>query len=155
MFERYTEGARRSLFFSRYEATQRGSVSIEIEHLLLGLLREPAVVQGVLAHAQGSADDIRADVEAALRGANREPSAAVEIPFASATNERPRSPLAPVMGSPFAPGLFVTAAASRYQAERSRPAASSLLTLRSFSTSSYRVVRLSSLCKKNRRPRSK
>jgi ATP-dependent Clp protease ATP-binding subunit ClpA len=40
MFERYTERARRVVFFSRYEAAQLGSNSIETEHLLLGLIRE-------------------------------------------------------------------------------------------------------------------
>ena len=40
MFERYTERARRVLFFARYEATQLGSTQIETEHLLLGLIRE-------------------------------------------------------------------------------------------------------------------
>ncbi len=40
MFERYTEGARRVLFFSRYEAGQLGSLSIRPEHVLLGLIRE-------------------------------------------------------------------------------------------------------------------
>jgi ATP-dependent Clp protease ATP-binding subunit ClpC len=40
MFERYTEKARRVIFFSRYEASQFGSPYIEAEHLLLGLLRE-------------------------------------------------------------------------------------------------------------------
>ena len=40
MFERYTEKARRVIFFSRYEASQIGSRVIEPEHLLLGLLRE-------------------------------------------------------------------------------------------------------------------
>src|SRR6266568_1618811 len=40
MFERYTESARRVLFFARYEASQLGSISIETEHLLLGLIRE-------------------------------------------------------------------------------------------------------------------
>ena len=39
MFERYTESARRALFFSRYEASELGRRSIETEHLLLGLLR--------------------------------------------------------------------------------------------------------------------
>ena len=38
MFERYTERARRVLFFARYEASQLGSISIETEHLLLGLM---------------------------------------------------------------------------------------------------------------------
>jgi len=40
MFERYTEKARRVIFFARYEASQYGSSYIETEHLLLGLLRE-------------------------------------------------------------------------------------------------------------------
>jgi hypothetical protein len=40
MFERYTEGARRTVFFARYEAAQIGSAYIETEHILLGLLRE-------------------------------------------------------------------------------------------------------------------
>ena len=40
MFERYTEKARRVIFFARYEASQYGSPEIDTEHLLLGLLRE-------------------------------------------------------------------------------------------------------------------
>jgi ATP-dependent Clp protease ATP-binding subunit ClpC len=40
MFERYTEKARRVIFFARYEASQFGSPYIETEHLLLGFLRE-------------------------------------------------------------------------------------------------------------------
>jgi len=40
MFERYTEKARRVIFFGRYEASQVGSPYIESEHLLLGILRE-------------------------------------------------------------------------------------------------------------------
>jgi hypothetical protein len=44
MFERYTEKARRAIFFARYEASQFGSPCIETEHLLLGLLRENKVI---------------------------------------------------------------------------------------------------------------
>lgn len=40
MFERYTPEARRVVFFSRYEASELGSASIEADHLLLGLVRE-------------------------------------------------------------------------------------------------------------------
>src|ERR1051326_5188706 len=40
MFERYTERARRVIFFARYEASQFGSTTIETEHMLLGLIRE-------------------------------------------------------------------------------------------------------------------
>jgi len=40
MFERYTEKARRVIFFARYEASQFGSPFIETDHLLLGILRD-------------------------------------------------------------------------------------------------------------------
>ncbi len=40
MFERYTEKARRVIFFARYEASQFGCSCIETEHLVLGVLRE-------------------------------------------------------------------------------------------------------------------
>jgi hypothetical protein len=40
MFERYTQKARRVIFFARYEASHYGSPQIETEHLLLGMLRE-------------------------------------------------------------------------------------------------------------------
>jgi ATP-dependent Clp protease ATP-binding subunit ClpC len=40
MFERYREDARRAIFFARWEAQQSGSVYIEPEHLLLGLIHE-------------------------------------------------------------------------------------------------------------------
>jgi Clp amino terminal domain, pathogenicity island component len=40
MFERYTEKARRVVFFARYEASAFASETIGTEHLLLGFLRE-------------------------------------------------------------------------------------------------------------------
>lgn len=40
MLERFTERARRVIFFARYEASQYGSPTIESFHLLLGLARE-------------------------------------------------------------------------------------------------------------------
>ena len=40
MFERFTEKARRVIFFARYEASQYGAPYIQPEHLFLGLLRE-------------------------------------------------------------------------------------------------------------------
>ena len=40
MFELYTERARRTIFFARYEASTFGSPYIEAEFLLLGILRE-------------------------------------------------------------------------------------------------------------------
>jgi hypothetical protein len=40
MFERYTDKAKRVIFFARYEASELGSPVIESEFLLLGILRE-------------------------------------------------------------------------------------------------------------------
>src|SRR5262249_312290 len=40
MFERYTEKARRAIFFSRYVASKFGASQIEAEHILLGLIHE-------------------------------------------------------------------------------------------------------------------
>jgi ClpA/ClpB-like protein len=40
MFERFTEKARRAIFFARYEASQLSSPFIGAEHILLGVLRE-------------------------------------------------------------------------------------------------------------------
>src|SRR5215470_10460959 len=44
IFERYTEAARRVIFFARYEVSQSGGMAIESEHMLLGLLREGGAV---------------------------------------------------------------------------------------------------------------
>lgn len=62
MFERYTEKARRSIFFARYEASQFGSPVIETEHILLGLLRENRELIRFL--PQGSEKFIRTRIDA-------------------------------------------------------------------------------------------
>ena len=54
MFERYTEKARRVIFFARYEASQYGSQEIDSEHLLLGLLREAKSVHKWIPNATGN-----------------------------------------------------------------------------------------------------
>jgi len=51
MFERYTEKARRSIFFARYEASQLGALEIEPYHLLLGVLRESDLLRDLKALA--------------------------------------------------------------------------------------------------------
>ena len=67
MFERYTEQARRALFFARYEAYQVGSAFIETEHLLLGLFREEqSPTARVFALAQLSIDDVRREIDVHL-----------------------------------------------------------------------------------------
>jgi ATP-dependent Clp protease ATP-binding subunit ClpC len=85
MFERYTERARRVLFFARYEASQLGSISIETEHLLLGLIREgKGLTSRIFARSHLSLEAIRKEIEG--RTVFREKvSTSVEIPFSAET----------------------------------------------------------------------
>ena len=63
MFERYTEKARRVIFFARYEASQFGSPYIETEHLLLGLLREDKALTNKFLRSHASVESIRKQIE--------------------------------------------------------------------------------------------
>ncbi len=63
MFERYTEKARRVIFFARYEASQFGSPYIETEHLLLGLLREDKALSNRFLRSHASVESIRKQIE--------------------------------------------------------------------------------------------
>ncbi|PYV42996.1 MAG: ATP-dependent Clp protease ATP-binding subunit ClpC [Acidobacteria bacterium] len=63
MFERYTEKARRVIFFARYEASQFGSPSIETEHLLLGLMREDKGLTNRFLRSHSSIESIRKEIE--------------------------------------------------------------------------------------------
>jgi ATP-dependent Clp protease ATP-binding subunit ClpC len=85
MFERYTESARRALFFARYEASHLGAISIEVEHILLGLIREhEGLVSQVLQLARASPADIRTEIES--RAVFQQKIAtSVEIPFTIST----------------------------------------------------------------------
>jgi len=63
MFERYTEKARRAIFFARYEASQFGSPCIDTEHLLLGVCRENATLLKRLSHDLPSEESLRKRIE--------------------------------------------------------------------------------------------
>jgi ATP-dependent Clp protease ATP-binding subunit ClpA len=63
MFERYTERARRVIFFARYEASQFGSTTIETEHLLLGLIREDKNLTNRFLHHMSAIESIRKEIE--------------------------------------------------------------------------------------------
>ena len=63
MFEKYTEKARRVIFFARYEASQFGSSYIETEHLLLGLLREDKALTNRFLRSHTSIESIRKQIE--------------------------------------------------------------------------------------------
>jgi ATP-dependent Clp protease ATP-binding subunit ClpC len=64
MFERYTEKARRSIFFARYEASQFGSSYIEPEHLLLGLLREDKGLANRFLRSHAAIEAVREQIRA-------------------------------------------------------------------------------------------
>ena len=80
MFERYTEKARRVIFFARYEASQFGSPYIETEHLLFGLFREDPALVNRFVGPDKIAAAIRTEIEKQIT--RREYiSTSVEIPL--------------------------------------------------------------------------
>jgi ATP-dependent Clp protease ATP-binding subunit ClpC len=81
MFEKYTEKARRVIFFARYEASQFGSPYIETEHLLLGLIREDKnLTTRFFPKTNATIQDIRREIEG--RALVREKvSTSVDLPF--------------------------------------------------------------------------
>lgn len=81
MFERYTESARRVLFFARYEASQLGHLSIETEHLLLGMVRQRrGVVDRLLSDHDLTYDRVLTAVRSRTTHQKRV-STEIEIPF--------------------------------------------------------------------------
>jgi hypothetical protein len=77
MFERFTEPARRAIFFARFEASVFGSPYIESEHLLLGLLRDDPVIRTNL-----PVEAIRKQVERLIRR-GKPLSTSVDLPLSS------------------------------------------------------------------------
>src|SRR5438309_855289 len=80
VFERYTEKARRVIFFARYEASQYGSPYIETEHLLLGLMREDKALANRFLRIHGSIESIRKEIESRITIRERI-STSVEVPL--------------------------------------------------------------------------
>ena len=79
MFERYTELARRAIFYARYEAAQLGSAYIETDHLLLGLVfADP----GLMTRLGGAADreSLRQQVAAQYPG-GKKVTVSVDLPL--------------------------------------------------------------------------
>jgi hypothetical protein len=78
MFERFTEHARRTIFFARDEASRLRSAYIETEHLLLGILREDKRLQREL--PKGAPEAIQRRIEE------------LQSPRSFCVSHRPRSP---------------------------------------------------------------
>src|SRR5215831_4795281 len=62
MFERFTETARRTVFYARYYASDFGATTIESEHLLLALIREDRYLADTLL-AGSSLVEVRKEIE--------------------------------------------------------------------------------------------
>jgi ATP-dependent Clp protease ATP-binding subunit ClpA len=81
MFERYTEKARRVIFFARYEASGLGSVCIESQHLLLGLMREAHAMFEPPRFPEGSREELQRRIQE--RALGLPPTAtSVDLPLA-------------------------------------------------------------------------
>lgn len=84
MFERYTEKARRTIFFGRFEASQLGSPYIETEHLLLGLLREDKSLANRFLGSKEKIESIRKKIEECASADRRERiSTSVDLPLSN------------------------------------------------------------------------
>ncbi len=81
MFERYTEKARRVIFFARYEASAFGASQIETEHILLGLIREDRDLIERFFHApQAGVASIRKEIEE-RRAPHAQVSTEIDMPL--------------------------------------------------------------------------
>ena len=80
MFERYTEKARRCIFFARYEASMFGSPYIETEHLLLGILREDKALANRVLRSYDAIASIRKQIEASTT-IREKVSTSVDLPL--------------------------------------------------------------------------
>jgi len=82
VFERYTERARRVVFFARYEASQFGSRIIETEHLLLGLIREDKNVTSRFLRNSSSIESIRKEIEGRVE-IREKTSTSIDLPLSN------------------------------------------------------------------------
>src|SRR5256886_17636986 len=82
MFERYTEIARRVIFFAAYEASQFGSMTIESEFLLLGLIREDTNIIHRFVPDGPSIEDIRKQIVAHLTVRRKVPTS-IDLPLSN------------------------------------------------------------------------
>ena len=82
MFGRYTEKARQTIFFARYEASQFSSPYIESEHILLGLLRTEKALSNRFLRSEGAVESIRKQIEAHSMPGERVPSS-VDLPLSN------------------------------------------------------------------------
>ena len=129
MFERYTEKARRVIFFARYEASQFGSSYIETEHLLLGLFREDKGLANQFLASHAKLEDIRRSITQRSQTSPRV-ATSVDLPGTDRAigSTRRASHVAPSPGTTLAPevttGGLVTPGSRAHRPGRGTNAAS-------------------------------
>jgi ATP-dependent Clp protease ATP-binding subunit ClpC len=84
VFERYTEEARRSVFFARYEAASRGDSEIETEHLLLGILKVDKNIAQYLLAFQLTEEKIRDAIAKHRPASMKQFSTSKDVPLSHA-----------------------------------------------------------------------
>jgi ATP-dependent Clp protease ATP-binding subunit ClpC len=80
-FSKYSLAARRTIFFSRYEASQLGHAKQEPEHLALGIIRENKQLFTGQLCVKTSLDEIAVKIRDASRNSKAEKSLSVDLPF--------------------------------------------------------------------------
>jgi methylmalonyl-CoA/ethylmalonyl-CoA epimerase len=84
MFEKYTEAARRTIFYARYEASESGSRAIQPEHILLGMLHDKSGPLPRLLPAEITLQTLRERVEPGDAAREKIPTS-VALPLAPET----------------------------------------------------------------------
>ena len=84
MYEEYTEIARRALLFARYEASQFGSETTEIEHVMLAIIRADLPLAIRLFKTEEKAKAISARIASEIPRKQPPLSLTSELPFSSA-----------------------------------------------------------------------
>jgi lipoprotein-releasing system ATP-binding protein len=81
MFERYTEKAKRVIFFARFQVSKLGGHEIDTEHLLLGLLQEDAGLLKQLVKPPFTTEAIQLQTREAARRGDEPRSTSVDLPL--------------------------------------------------------------------------
>ena len=85
MLERYTDKARRIVFFARYEASRYGSPYIEVPHLLLGIVRETFATVRLVSKTDGAT--IQKALEDLCIQSGERIATSVDLPFSQQSKQ--------------------------------------------------------------------
>ncbi len=87
MFDRYTEDARRAIFFARYEVSNFGATEIDTSHILLGALRENSELFATFLIAGTSIESMRNQIVSTLPESQLKVSTSIDVPLSEGATE--------------------------------------------------------------------